>query len=91
MPEVINDMVSYWFMNELMYFLFCCCIPISVFCIMMTEKISGRRGRRRPRNIMLDGLQQLHEGMPSAEFLNNTRDKDLLRDMNIYTIWQDTR
>ena len=58
--------------------------------IVTTGKINGRRGRGRPREMMLDGLRQWHGGISSVELIQNTSDRDLWRFMNAYASWHST-
>ena len=58
--------------------------------IVTTGKIEGKRGRGRPREMMLDGLRRWHGGISSAELIQNTKDRDLWRDMNAYASWHGT-
>ena len=52
--------------------------------IVTTGKIEGKRGRGRPREVMLDGLRRWHGGISAAELIQKTKDRDLWRAMNAY-------
>jgi hypothetical protein len=52
--------------------------------IVTTGKIDGRRGRGRPREMMIDGLRRWHGGIGTTELFQNTRDRDLWKAMDAY-------
>lgn len=54
------------------------------------EKVSGRKGRGRQREIMLEGLGHWHGGISSMELIHYTKDQNLGRDMNVNVISQVT-
>ena len=45
--------------------------------IVTTGKITGRRGRGRPREMIPEGLRQWHGGISSVELIQNTREQDM--------------